>query len=439
MNARAQYEELLTALGGPLSVPFCPILPSEKQEAFLRSPYQEVLFGGAAGGGKSVALLMAALQGIDTPGYSALLLRRTFPQLTQPGGLIPMSKAWIGGRAHFSEQQMRWRFDSGATISFGHIQNEADVYRYLGSEYQFIGFDELTAFSEQMYRYLFSRLRRLSGSPVPLRMRASSNPGGIGHDWVRRRFVSEATREPGTQFIRSLLDENPGLDVAAYREGLAKLHPLDRQRLEHGDWDVAGTGTLFQRADLLAALVPAGYPVGDQRVRAWDLAATEPHEGNRDPDYTVGLLADLNSETGYMTIRDAVRLQVAPDDVSRVMRLTAQRDGYEIMQRVEQEGGSAGKMAIRSIVRELQGYAVQGVHPTGDKVTRALPFAAMLGNGLVKIVEADWTMAYLDELTRFPEGSHDDQVDTSSNAHEYLTAGSRAVMITPDADLRLDL
>jgi predicted phage terminase large subunit-like protein len=439
VNSRARYDELLDALGGELRVPFCPVTASMKQEAFLRSPHQEVLFGGAAGGGKSVALLMGALRDVDVPGYSALLLRRTFPQLTQPGGLIPMSKQWIGGRAHFSEQQMRWTFPSGATISFGHIQNEADIYRYLGSEYQFIGFDELTAFSEQMYRYLFSRLRRLAGSVIPLRMRASSNPGGIGHDWVRRRFVDAATREPGTQFIRSLLDENPGLDVTAYREGLAKLHPLDRQRLEHGDWDVTGTGTLFQRADLLAALVPADYPPGDQRVRAWDLAATEPHEGNRDPDYTVGMLADLSSLTGILTVRDVVRVQAAPDDVDRVMRLTAERDGYETLQRVEQEGGSAGKMAIRSIVRSLQGYAVHGVHPTGDKVTRALPFAAMLGNGLARIVEAPWTMALIDEYTRFPEGAHDDQVDAGSNAHEYLTSGSRATMLVPDDELRLDL
>lgn len=432
--------ELLAALGGSLRQPYPPpFTPSTKQEVFLRCPQLEVFFGGSAGPGKSTALLMAALEYADQPGYAALLLRRTYPQLSMPGGLIPMSKQWLGeSDADWSEAHNRWTFPSGATLTFGHMQNPQDVYRYLGQEYQYVGYDELTGFTEEMYRYLFSRLRRAGEMNLPLRMRSASNPGGLGQDWVRRRFVKRETREPGVGYVRALMSDNPGLDVDSYRRGLAKLHPVDRARLEDGDWDVVGEGSLFHRSDLLAALVPASYPVGASRVRAWDLAATAPYEGNRDPDWTVGLLADHDSTSGIMVVRDVVRDQLDSDDVDKLMRLTAEQDGHDVLQRVEQEGGSSGKMAIRGITRNLQGYAVEGVHPTGDKATRARPYAAMLGNGYARIIEAAWTQAFIDELSQFPDGAHDDCVDAASSAHEFLTGGAGpAVTYAPTEDLRI--
>ena len=230
---------------------------------FLRTPQLEAFFGGSAGPGKSTALLASALMYADEPGYAALLLRRTYPQLSMPGGLIPMSKQWLGeSDAAWSESHNRWTFPSGATVTFGHIQNEQDVYRYLGQEYQFIGFDELTGFTETMYRYLFSRLRRSEKVNAALRMRGASNPGGIGHDWVKRRFITTATREPGTAFVRAVLTDNPGLDVDAYREGLAKLHPVIRRQLEDGDWDIAGEGTLFRRSRTARPRRPRVVPGG---------------------------------------------------------------------------------------------------------------------------------------------------------------------------------
>lgn len=442
VTARADEKrrlELLASIGGSLKRRYpAPFLPSVKQEAFIRMPQLEVFFGGSAGPGKSTGLLMAALEYAHAPDYAALLLRRTYPQLTMPGGLIPMSKEWLGGTdASWSEKHTAWTFPAGATLTFGHIQYEADVYRYLGSEYQFVGFDELTGFSESMYTYLFSRLRRSTDNPVPLRMRGASNPGGIGHDWVKRRFVSPATREPGVGFVKALMSDNPGLDVSSYRAGLAKLHPIDRMRLEHGDWDVMGVGGLFRRESLMEALVPANYPEGSDPVRAWDLAATAPSTANPDPDYTVGMLADMHE--GKLVIRDVVRDQLDPDGVERLMTMTALADGPEVLQRVEQEPGASGKAMAASVVRLLARYPVETIRPTGDKATRARPFAAMLGNGLVRIVEGPWTMALVDELTQFDQGSHDDQVDTCSSCHEYLTAGGgEATLLVPAADLRMD-
>jgi hypothetical protein len=195
---------------------------------------QEAFYGGAAGGGKSDALLMAALQYVDQPGYAALILRRTFAQLDLPGAIMSRSKEWLTGAAHWNDDRKTWTFPSNATVTFGYLENDNDVYRYQGPEFQFVGFDELTQFSEKQYRYLFSRVRRLVDSNVPIRIRAASNPGGIGHAWVKRRFIDE--RKPGVVFIPAKLDDNPHLDRAEYVLSLAELDETLRNQLLNGDW-----------------------------------------------------------------------------------------------------------------------------------------------------------------------------------------------------------
>ena len=158
-----------------------PHTPTVRQALFLSLPVTEALYGGAAGGGKSDALLMAALQFVDVPGYAALLLRRSYADLALPGAIMDRSKEWLRGTAaRWHEPTKTWTFPSGATLSFGYLEAEQDKYRYQGAEFQFCGFDELTQFSETQYRYLFSRLRKSPGLAVPLRMRAASNPGGQG-------------------------------------------------------------------------------------------------------------------------------------------------------------------------------------------------------------------------------------------------------------------
>lgn len=167
--------------------------PWPKQKLFLDLDCLEAFYGGAAGPGKSSALLMAALKYVDVPGYAALLLRRTYADLSKPGALMDRAHQWLhGSGAHWNEQKKIWTFPkSGATLSFGYLETENDKYRYQGAEYQFIGFDELTQFTDSQFTYLFSRLRRLKGSTIPIRMRAASNPGGEGAQWVQERFVPE--------------------------------------------------------------------------------------------------------------------------------------------------------------------------------------------------------------------------------------------------------
>ena len=228
-------------------IPFCPQTPTERQREFLALDCQEALFGGQAGGGKSSCLLMAALQYVEEPGYSALMLRRTYADLSLPGALMDRAAEWLRPTAaKWHEAEKTWVFPSGATLTFGYLENESSRYRYQGSELQAIFFDELTQFSEASYRYLFSRLRRSVTSKVPIRMRAASNPGGVGHDWVKQRFLTDAAAA-GRVFVPARLADNPYLDVEEYTQALNQLDPVTRRQLLEGDWDVRPEGKLFVR------------------------------------------------------------------------------------------------------------------------------------------------------------------------------------------------
>jgi hypothetical protein len=140
---------------------FIPHTPTPRQAAFLLLDCLEAFYGGAGGGGKSDALLMAALQYADVSGYNALIIRRNIPDLAMPNALMDRAHAWLGGRndAHWDESRKRWSFASGATLNFGHLEGARDGDRYASAEFHFVAFDELTQFSEKQYLDLFARLR----------------------------------------------------------------------------------------------------------------------------------------------------------------------------------------------------------------------------------------------------------------------------------------
>lgn len=227
---------------------FIPHTPHPQQAKFLELDCLEALYGGAAGGGKSDALLMAALQYVHVPGYAAILFRRTYQDLALPGAIMSRSHEWLAGTsAHWNGTDKRWLFPAGTTLSFGYLDTERDKYRYQSAEFQTVGFDELTQFGETPYRYLFSRLRRKEGVKVPLRMRAATNPGGIGHEWVRRRFLSGEPDAP--PFVPAKLEDNPSVDVEAYDDALARLDPTTRKQLREGVWVRDSGGLVYQYSD----------------------------------------------------------------------------------------------------------------------------------------------------------------------------------------------
>jgi hypothetical protein len=272
-DEREELEQILAELE-TRNHNWSPHSPTPKQAEFLGLESKEGLYGGAAGGGKSDCLLMGALQHVHIPGYSALLLRRTFPQLKQDGGLIQRSHEWLSGSAaKWSAQDNRWHFPSGATLTFGSLQYERDKFNYQGGAWQFIGFDELTQFTESQYRYLLSRSRRDTGFPVKPIVRASSNPGGVGHDWVKERFVDASpSKKP---FVPSRLEDNPHLDQDDYREGLAQLSDVERKQLEQGIWIQDSFGLIYPIRDGNLVQMRPDSGSGWHYVLGVDLGASE--------------------------------------------------------------------------------------------------------------------------------------------------------------------
>jgi len=237
---------------------YCPHKPHIKQKEFLELQDIEALYGGAAGGGKSDALLMGALEHVDKPGYSALLLRRTFRDLNQPKAIMDRAHDWLRSTdAKWNAQAKRYTFPkSGATLTFGYLDADKDKDQYASAEYHYIGFDELTQFPENWYRFMFSRLRREQASNIPVRMRGATNPGNIGHAWVRRRFVDLETRE--APFISAKLNDNPFIDKEGYKISLSKLDKVTRDQLELGIWrnDASGLVYSFDRSKNLIQHAP---------------------------------------------------------------------------------------------------------------------------------------------------------------------------------------
>jgi len=218
---------------------------SKKQKAFMDSTADETLFGGAAGGGKSEGqLLDAEIYALKYPGSKQLILRRTFPELEK--SLIRRHLQIYPRELYtYNSSNHTGKFINGSIIDFSYCDNEKDVYKYQSAEYDVIRFDELTHFSEEMYVYLLSRIR--GANNFPKMAKSSTNPGGIGHTWVKERFidigepnvvhqVGKTTRvfiPSKVQDNRFLLDADP-----EYLNRLENLSDKDKRMLLYGDWDI---------------------------------------------------------------------------------------------------------------------------------------------------------------------------------------------------------
>lgn len=420
----SELQKLLT----PRLTKYVPGSPTPKQRAFLlMNDTREILYGGAAGGGKSWAQLAAALQFVDVPNYSAILFRRTFSDLAQPGALIDLSKQWLmpfvdAGEVRWSEKEKRYTFPSGATLSFGYLENANDKYNYQGAEFQYVGIDECTQIDPGNYRYLFSRLRKKKEMQVPLRFRATTNPGGMFGEYYYQRFFVEG-KENGRIFISAGLDDNPHLDAEQYKEALNELDPIEREQLLNGNWQIKANGDLLDRRWF--TIVPAhDIPIGASRVRYWDLAGTDPSKrkgrNKREPDWTVGF--KLAHYQGIYWIEDIIRIQKKPLEIEEAVKAAAALDGHSCAIRMEQEPGSSGIITIDHYARNvLNGYDFAGVASSGSKVERSRAASAAAQAGRVMISDRCRNMLpFMDEADLFPYGAHDDTIDGFSGAFNHF-------------------
>lgn len=390
MNKRALFAATI------LDNPYIPHDPTVKQARFLLHEGDEVFYGGAAGGGKSDALLMAALQYVEFQNYAALLLRRTYADLALPGALMDRAWEWLAGTdAKAVDGGKSWEFPSGATLVFGYVDAEKDKFRYQSSEFQFVGFDELTHFTETQYTYLHSRLRRLEGSDIPIRMRSASNPGGIGHEWVKSRFITG-----DLPFIPATLADNPHIDQEAYMGALNKLDLVTRSQLLEGDWDIGIKGNIF-RIDWWRYFTE--WPPRHLVIQSWDTAFKK----GQDNDYSVCTTWVIH-ENAYYCI-DLWRGRVEYPELRRI--------AIELYERwkpskVLIEDKASGQSLIQELQRGTR-IPLVPVRVDSDKTTRAHAASPLIESGRVYLPRgADWTEDLVRECSQFPNGAHDDIVDS---------------------------
>ena len=309
--------------------------PQPKQVQFMQRPEDEGLYGGAAGGGKSEAIIIEALRQVNVPHYKGLILRKTFPQLRE---LIDKSlgyypRAFPGAR--YNDSKHIWTFPSGAKIVFGSMQHAADKTQYQGHAYDYIAFDELTHFTWDEYSYLFSR-NRANGPGTRVYMRATANPGGIGHSWVKERFITAQAPQttvwervnikypdghtelrwksrifiPSTVFDNQIqLQNDPG-----YLTKLASMPEAERRAYLYGDWDTFA-GQVFcewrndpgRYADRVNTHVinPFVIPQGWRVYRAFDWGYSKPfacHWYAVDSDKRMYCIRELYGCTGQPNV-----------------------------------------------------------------------------------------------------------------------------------------
>ena len=249
------------------------------QTDFLAAGEKDVLYGGAAGGGKSYAMIIDPLRYCHKKAHRALILRRSMPELRE---MIDKSRelypqAFPG--AKFREVEKLWNFPSGAKVEFGFLERDADVYRYQGQAYSWIGFDEITHLpTEFAWNYLASRLRT-TDPEIQTYLRCTANPGGVGSHWVKKRYIQPSEHNKSflgmdgltRKFIPARLEDNPYLAKdGVYEQMLKSLPPIQRRQLLEGNWEVAEGAAFVEFDPLQHVVTPYQLPMHWERTKAVD-------------------------------------------------------------------------------------------------------------------------------------------------------------------------
>ncbi len=453
------------------------ISPQSGQQMKLAECTADIcIFGGQAGGGKTYGLLLEALRGVDTPGYHGVIFRRERPHIVRPGGLWDTALELyhgLGGVPRISA--LDWGFPGGGRVLFAHMQLELDCMAWQGSQIPFIGWDELTHFTEKQFWYLVSRNRSTCGMKPYIRATCNPEPGSwvarfigwwVGADgfpiperdgvvrWMCRagddivwadtveELMLKKPKEVPTEewmprsvtFIRSTLADNPALTKAdpGYRAALASLPLYERQLLLYGNWKATpGKGMRFRREWFQ---IVDTLPELEEMKRYWDRAGTEPDARNPDPDHTAGVKGGKGpGQLLYVTDVEQFRVTAArvESKIAECAKLDRSHQGYcDLI--LEQDPAQAGKVEAYHLSVDLEQYCPRFVRPTGHRYTRAGPCSSAAENGRIKLLRAPWNDRFLTELTNFiddrvvkePPGYHDDMVTAFVGWYEEMMLSS---------------
>lgn len=442
-----------------------------------------MFYGGEAGSSKTAGLVLEGLRCHDVPRSGGILFRRTSPQLEGPGSLWELMREWypaLGARLTESPV-FKAVFPSGASVQLGHLQYEASKLSHQGKQYSYIGFDELTHFTEGQFWYLFSRCRSSSG--VRSYVRATMNPdpdswvktfiawwlddrgefarperSGVvryfyrigdtlhwGDTAAELRALHPHLEDPPTSFTfilgrladnKILLALDPG-----YRARLMALPLVERERLlgngQGGNWRIRPAAGLYFRRGWFKVVtaLPTDFV---QVVRGWDKAATQPTAANTDPAWTRGVKMGV-TRSGRFVVLHVESLRGSPQQVLTRMQNIATQDGRRVKILIWQDPAQAGKVDVTLTKSFLMGYHVESEVAREDKLVYAGPFSTQVEAGNVDVMAGPWNEEFFGELESFPDGRHKDIVDACSRAFQGLAKAGVLAYQQAMANVSLEL
>jgi len=453
--------------------------PTIRQRDFLKLDCEIVLYGGAAGCGKSEALLMWLAEGVGKgiKDYSAIIFRRTYKQLEKSNDSLE-AKAYriypaLGGK--YNKTKRQWRFPGGEIIELGALEREISVLDHQGPSYHRVAFDELTHFTLGQFDFLKTRIRRLKGCPITLGIRASANPGGPGHGWVKAMFISPEAlhflrglgpRDPTpagsvfwngyVAFVPAKASDNPFLDFDDYEARLMSVtDPITRARMMNGDWDVAeglqireewlryyGTRGEHLFPVQIADRLPLPSAIDSRTLRRFatiDTAGTSADKAKeargKSPSWSVVAVWDYWRQADLLFLRHVWRKQVdwsgLKAGVSEELRTWNVRKALIENAHI----GSTLATELKTVCDfDLIGPTIPGMNDTGEKAKLSRAMASGLltrlesGRLLLPEERPPWLIAYIDELLAWAglEDDPADQIDVSSYAAYHCRKSAAA-------------
>ncbi|PJZ87923.1 MULTISPECIES: phage terminase large subunit [Leptospira] len=405
--------------------------PQFKQAQLIACPANEILFGGARGGGKTAALLLDFLSQykILKGKTRGVIFRRTYAELDD---IVSKCREFLEPWGFVRNKGDNvYTHPSGAFLKLRYLESPDDADNYQGHEYSWLGFDEVGNFKSFLgIDKLKSTIR---GSGLPPRIVVTANPGGRGHTLIKERYSVNNPYKIDTSpmgwsrcYIPSLFSDNLILmekDPAYLARATEDLPEYLRRAWEYGDWNISSEAGMFFSREDFEIIEPHQVPGIIQSVRCWDRAASEPSESYPDPDWTVGVKIGVDHAKNFY-ILDVIRFRKRASDVKSKILQTAQLDGMGNRILLFQDPGQAGKDQSEDMARSLSGFYVTIQSETGAKHVRWSPFSASVQNKITKLVRAPWNAAFIDELVMLTDNdkdyAHDDQADGAAGAYNLL-------------------